>query len=294
MRIKESGARKTFNFANSVFMIFLALVMLYPVWHVLCASLSVDRLLLAHNGVLLRPLGFSLDAYKMAFTNNMLLRSYMNTIFIVVTGVISNLIMTILAAFVLSRKNVCWVKPLNMLVVFTMFFSGGLIPTYLLISKTLHLNNTYWAIILPGLINTYNLMIMKTSFASIPDSLIEAAELDGASQFRIIWRIIVPLSKAVIAVMVLYYAVGHWNAWFRASIYITDRDMYPLQIILREILISNDTSSMSMGVEVSDQASVAETIKYAVIVIATAPILCIYPFVQKYFVRGVMIGAVKG
>lgn len=294
MRIKVSRARKAFNIGNTAFLIFLALVMLYPVWHVLCASFSEDRLLLAHNGVLLKPRGFSFAAYKMAFTNNMILRSYINTIIIVVTGVVSNLIMTILAAYVLSRKNVCWVKPLNLLIIFTMFFSGGLIPTYLLVSKTLHLNNTYLAVILPGLINTYNLMIMRTSFAGIPDSLIEAATLDGASQFRTIWRIVVPLSKAVVSVMILYYAVGHWNAWFRASIYLTKRDMFPLQLILREILISNDTSSMSVGVELSDQASVGETIKYAVIVIATAPILCIYPFVQKYFVQGVMIGAVKG
>lgn len=294
MRIKISRSRHVFNAANTVFMLFLCVIMLYPVWHVVCASFSDNRLLTAHDGLLLWPKGFNLAAYKMAFRNNMILRSYGNTIFIVVSGVCLNLFMTILAAYVLSRKNVCWVKPMNILVIFTMFFSGGLIPTYLLVAKTLHLNNTYLALLLPTAINTYNLMIMRSSFAGLPDSLTESAMLDGASQFRIIWQIVVPLSKATVSVMVLYYAVSHWNSWFQASIYLTDREKFPLQLILREILISNDTSSMSQDISAADQTSVGETIKYAVIVIATAPILCVYPFVQKHFVKGVMIGAVKG
>lgn len=289
-----SHTRRLFNVFNVLFLIFLAFIMFYPMWHVLCASFSQDRDLIKYTGVLLKPLGFSIAAYKMAFTNNMILRSYLNTGVIVVVGVLMNMVMTILAAYVLSRKNISWIKIMNKMIIVTMFFSGGLIPTYLLVSKTLHLNNTYLAVILPGLINTYNLMIMRTSFAELPESLVEAAMIDGASHFMIIWRIVVPLSKAVISVIILYYAVGHWNGWFRASIYLTDRKLFPLQLILREILISNDTASMSIGVEVSDQVSVAETIKYAVIVIATAPILCIYPFVQRYFVQGVMIGAVKG
>ena len=294
MKIRISAGQRVFNITNTVFLILLSLVMVYPMWHVLCSSLSVDSKLLAHNGILLVPRGFSLAAYKMAFRNNMIVRSYLNTAFLVVAGVTSNLFMTTLAAYVLSRKNISWVKPLNKLIIFTMFFSGGLIPTYLLVAKTLHLNNTYLALILPSLVNTYNLMIMRSSFMEIPDSLIESAMLDGSSQFRIIMTIVVPLSKAVMSVMVLYYAVSHWNSWFWASIYLTKRKLFPLQLVLREILISNDTASMSQGTGFSDQVSVGETIKYAIIVIATVPILCIYPFLQKYFVQGVMIGAVKG
>lgn len=294
MKIRISAGQKAFNITNTVFLILLSLVMVYPMWHVLCSSLSVDSKLLAHNGILLVPRGFSLAAYKMAFRNNMIVRSYLNTAFLVVVGVASNLFMTTLAAYVLSRKNISWVSPMNKLIIFTMFFSGGLIPTYLLVAKTLHLNNTYLALILPSLVNTYNLMIMRSSFMEIPDSLIESAMLDGSSQFRIIMTIVVPLSKAVMSVMVLYYAVSHWNSWFWASIYLTKRKLFPLQLVLREILISNDTASMSQGTGFSDQVSVGETIKYAIIVIATVPILCIYPFLQKYFVQGVMIGAVKG
>ena len=157
------------------------------------------------------------------------------------------------------------------------------------------MNNSLWALILPGLVNTYNLIIMRTSFSSIPESLEESARIDGASHWTILLKIILPLSKAIIAVMVLYYAVGHWNSWFNASIYIRDRNKFPLQLVLREILIINDTNVMTQGSGgAADQMSIAETIKYAVIVTATLPVLCLYPFLQKYFVKGVMIGSVKG
>jgi putative aldouronate transport system permease protein len=179
------------------------------------------------------------------------------------------------------------------MIVVTMYFNGGLIPFYLTV-KALHLDNSYLALIFPVAINTFNLIIMRTSFASIPDSLEESARIDGASHFNILFRIIIPLSKATIAVMILYYSVGHWNSWFNAMIFIRKRELFPLQLILREILIQNDTSNMSIGVDAMDRESVAESIKYAIIIVATLPILTIYPFLQKYFVKGVMIGAVKG
>ena len=178
------------------------------------------------------------------------------------------------------------------LMLFTMYFSGGLIPSYITI-KSLGLYNSLLALILPGAISTYNLIIMRTSFQGIPSGLEEAAYLDGAGHLSIIWNVILPLSKAIIAVMVLYYGVAHWNSWFGASIYLNDRNKYPLQLILREILLQNDVSNMAGG-SGSDEYSIAESIKYAVIIVATAPILCIYPFLQKYFVKGVMIGALKG
>lgn len=225
----------------------------------------------------------------------MIFRGYLNTIFVVVAGVCLNIAFTSLAAYCLSRKGLYWQKPLMMMMVFTMYFSGGLIPVYLTNTQMYHLTNSYWSLILPGLISTYNLIIMRTSFMALPDSLEESAKLDGAGAIRILISIVIPLSMPVIAVMTLYYAVGHWNAWFDASIYIKTREKFPLQLILREILIINDTNSMTQGsADASDQMAIGATVKYAVIVVSTVPILCVYPFLQKYFQKGVMIGAVKG
>ena len=174
-----------------------------------------------------------------------------------------------------------------------MYFSGGLIPCYLNI-RNLGLYDSLWSLILPVAINTYNLIIMKTSFDAVPDSLTEAATIDGAGHAVIMFRVILPLAKATVAVMVLYYGVAHWNSWFTAAMYIQDRYKYPLQLVLREILIQNDTSAMMQGGSVNDTSNIAETIKYAVIVVSTLPILCIYPLLQKYFAKGALVGAVKG
>ena len=174
-----------------------------------------------------------------------------------------------------------------------MFFSGGMIPFYLTL-RDLKLTNNLMGLIIPFMINTYNMIILRTSFQSIPDSLVEAAQIDGAGHITILWRVIVPLSKSILAVMVLYYGVGIWNSWFWASTIIRTRELYPLQVILREILMQNDVGSMTTGVSVADQESIGQSIKYATIMVATVPILCIYPFLQKYFTKGVMIGAVKG
>lgn len=294
-KIKTSNGEKAFQVINNIFMFVLSLVMLYPVWHVLMASFSESSAIIGYGGVLLKPLGFSTNAYNLMMKNPMIVKGYLNTIFIVVAGTVLNLIFTSIAAYVLSRKDVYWQKYLMLFVVFTMYFSGGMIPTYLVFTKLYMLRDSYFALILPTLINTFNLVILKTAFASIPTSLEESAKLDGAGHWRILTTIILPLSKASLAVMVLYYAVEHWNSWFTASIYLNTRTKFPLQMILREILISNDTTSMSAGSgDLSDQQAIGETIKYAVIVAATIPILCVYPFLQKYFVKGVMVGAVKG
>jgi putative aldouronate transport system permease protein len=290
---KKSKGEKIFTGFNVLFMLFIMIVTLYPILHVFFASFSDSDLLMAHRGVLLKPIGFTASAYTMVFKNPMIVRGYINTLIVVVGGVIINIFMTSLGAYVLSRKNVPWKNAVMFFIVFTMFFSGGLIPFYFTV-KQLHIDNTYWALILPGAISTFNLIIMRTSFAAIPDSLEESARIDGASHYTILWKIVMPLSKPVIAVMVLYYAVGHWNSWFNAMIFLKDRSLYPLQLILREILIQNDTASMTQGVGAMDQEAIGESIKYAVIVVATLPILCVYPFLQKYFVKGVMIGAVKG
>lgn len=291
--VKRSKGEKRFAVFNAIFLSFLMIITIYPIIHVLFASFSNSDLLMAHRGFLLKPLGFTTAAYKMVFKNPMIVRGYLNTIFIVVVGVVLNIFMTSITAYVLSRKSFLWKNPIMFFIVFTMFFNGGLIPFYFTV-KQFHLDNSYWALIVPGAISTFNLIIMRTSFAAIPDSLEESARIDGASHFTILWKIVMPLSKPVIAVMVLYYAVAHWNSWFNAMIFLKKRDLYPLQLILREVLIQNDTSSMTVGVGSMDQESIGEAIKYAVIIVATLPILCVYPFLQKYFVKGVMIGAIKG
>ncbi len=295
MKLKTSKGQMVFDIFNSIFIVCLAVVTFYPMWHVLVASFSSGDRLLMHNGLLLYPLGFNFESFAAVFKNPMITRGFLNSIFIVVFGVTLNMFFTLLLAYVLARKNVMWQKAIMILVVVSMYFSGGLIPTYLIVSRTLHLKNTYWALLLPTLINTYNLIILRTSFLSIPESLLESAYIDGAGHFTMLFKIVVPLSLPAMAVMVLYYAVGHWNSWFQANIYIKDRIKYPLQLVLREILINGDTASMTQGGgDSGDQALLSESVKYACVVVSTVPILCVYPFLQKYFVKGVMVGAVKG
>jgi len=201
--------------------------------------------------------------------------------------------MTSLGAYGLSRKNLYWGKSMMLFIIFTMFFSGGLIPSFLLV-KGIGLYNSRFALIFPSAISTMNLIIMRTNFQAIPESLEESARIDGANDLQIMMRVIIPLSGSVMAVMTLFYGVAHWNSWFNAMIYLRDRTSYPLQLVLREILISNQTQNMTQDVGDLDKLSVSETIKYATIMVATVPILLVYPFLQKYFVKGVMIGAVKG
>ncbi len=293
--IKISKSERTFDVFNILFMCVMMFIMFYPMWHVVCASFSNARELSAHTGILLWPRGYSLSAYKLMMKNPMILKGYGNTLFILVFGLAINMFMTSLAAYVLSRRNVMLNKPLTIIIVFTMYFSGGLIPTYLNIIQ-LGLEDSLWAVIVPGAISTYNMIVLRTGFASVPESLEESAKIDGASNLRILWQIILPLSMATFAVVCLYYAVAHWNAWFNAMLYLTTREKYPIQLILREILINNDTTSMvnAMDVGAGDSSFVSETVKYAVIIVSVVPILCVYPFIQKYFTKGVMVGAVKG
>lgn len=267
----------------------IGLLCLYPMWYVLMASFSDPNQMMMHSGGLLKPLGFSTSAYMKVFKNPNIISGYMNTIFILVSGVILCLAMTSLGAYVLSRKNLLWKKPLMLFIMFTMFFSGGMIPFYLNL-KSLHMTNSLWGLVIPFMINTYNMIILRTAFESIPESLIEAAQIDGASHIKILTGIVLPLSKASLAVMVLYYGVEKWNGWFWASCLIRDRALLPLQVILREILLSSTQSMQSGG---GDTEAIGMTIRYATIIVATVPILCVYPFIQKYFTKGVMIGAVK-
>lgn len=293
MKVKRSKGEQIFSVFNYMFLAMIMIVCIYPVWYVAMASFSDSNLLTQHFGPLLKPVGFSVEAYKKVFQNPMIVKGYGNTMFILVVGVFFDLVMTSLGAYFLSRKQVMFKRPIMMLIIFTMFFSGGMIPFYLNL-KDLHLTNSLWGLIVPFMINTYNLVILRTSFESIPDSLVEAAQIDGAGHITILLQIILPLSKAILAVMVLYYGVSIWNSWFWASAIIRTREMYPLQVILREILMQNDISSMNAGASAIDAEAIGMTIKYATIMVATLPILCVYPMLQKHFTKGAMVGAVKG
>lgn len=290
MRISTS--ERVFGGFNALLMVILCFITMYPFLYVLFASLSDPASVAKHRGLLLIPLGFTLDAYKAVLDNPMISTGYRNTIFYVVAGTALNLFMTALGAYALSRRNVYFKDFFMFAIVFTMVFHGGLIPTYLVVGN-LGLLNTPWALIVPGAISTFNLIIMRTAFQQVPISLEESARMDGANDFTILFRVIIPLSMPVIAVMILWYTVGHWNSYFSALIYLRDRELYPLQLILREILVNNNTDSMMTGASTLDKIDVGETIKYATIIVSTLPILILYPFLQKYFVKGVMIGAIK-
>lgn len=291
MAMKRRMIEIIFDTVNYFVLFLLMLVTLYPFFYILVASMSDPLKVLQSGSLLLWPQGFNVDAYKMVFRNPMILVGYRNTVMYVVSGTAINLLLTSFGAYVLSRKDLYGRNFFMVLIVFTMFFSGGLIPTYLLINQ-LNMVNTVWAIIIPSAISTWNLIVMRTSFEAIPDSMVESAKMDGGNDFTVLFKIVLPLSLPIIAVMTLFYSVGHWNSWFGAMIYLRERNLYPLQLILREILITNSVDSMTAGLT-GDTAPIAENIKYATIIIATLPILMIYPFLQKYFVKGVMIGALK-
>lgn len=293
-KIKSTPGEIVFDIFNHTLMILLCIIMIYPLLYVVFASVSNPDLFVAHTGVLLAPTGFTWKAYESVLSNPYILSGYKITIFVVVAGVLVNLFMTALGAYALSRPTLAFRRPLMLLIMFTMYFSGGMIPSYFNV-QDLGLMDSLWALILPGAISTMNLIIMRTSFEAIPQSLEESARIDGANEFVILFRIIIPLSKAVFAVMVLYYGVGHWNSWFSASLYIKERSRFPLQLILREILVKEQANDMMSTSDLNDQfINLKETIKYATVMVATIPILCVYPFIQKYFNKGVMIGAVKG
>ncbi|MFC7149765.1 carbohydrate ABC transporter permease [Cohnella cellulosilytica] len=291
--LKNGPADRITLLAINLMLLALVVVTLYPLLHVIFASFSSPAEIVSHRGLLWKPLGFSLEAYKLVFADPRVYIGYRNTLFIVIVGVALNLLMTAIGAYVLSRKNVMWNKFFMIMATFTMFFSGGLVPLYLVV-KGVGLTNTLWSTILPFAISTFNLIVMRTSFQSIPDSLEESAKIDGANHLVILFRIVIPLSLPVLAVMGLYYAVEKWNGWFYASIFIQQQELFPLQIYLREILILSSTDTLSSGAAVGEQFQIGATIKYATIMVATVPILCVYPFIQRFFVKGVMIGALKG
>jgi putative aldouronate transport system permease protein len=293
LHFKKTFGEHVFDSLNVLFMIFMIVITLYPFVFVLMASLSEPIEFLAHRGVLLSPVGFSLSSYAAVIRNPNIASGYVNTVFVVGIGTICNVIFTALGAYVLSRKNLFWRPVLTLICIVTMYINGGLIPNYLVV-RGLHLINNRWSLILPGLVSTYNMIVMRTAFAGIPESLEESARIDGAGEFRILFQVVVPLALPTMAVIALFYGVSHWNSWFNAMIYLIDKSKQPLQLVLRNILINAQTSELTMDDAYGDRYAVAQTVKYATIMVATVPILLLYPFLQKYFVKGVMVGAIKG
>lgn len=284
---------RIFDALNYTLLTLLTICTLYPLIYVLFASLSDPTLYMQHAGILWKPLNFQLVAYRLVFDNPMILKGYTNTFIVLAGGLMLNIVLTAFGAYALSRKGLRYRKHLMLFIVFTMFFNGGLIPLYFTV-KGLGMTNTLWSLIIPQAISAFNLIIMRTAFEAIPDSLEESAKIDGANEFVILFRIMIPLCMPVMAVMLLYYGVSHWNAWFNAMIYLQDRSLYPLQLVLRELLLLNDAGSMATGASGGEVAVIGETLKHATIIVATVPILLVYPFLQKYFVKGALIGAIKG
>ena len=288
----KSRAEKVLGGVNVALLLCLTLVFLYPVWYCLVASFSKPDLLTGYKGVLFWPLGFSTAGYKAVLNNQNITTGYLNTLLYVTTGSCLGMVFTCAGAYFMSRRGLMLSRALTLIIVLTMYVDAGMIPRFLLI-KGLGLYNTRWAVLLPDILNTYNLIVMRTAFASVPAELEESAQLDGASDLTILWKILLPVTKATIAVIVLFYVVAWWNSWFNACLYVRDRDKYPLQLFLREILIANTTDGND-GNSQDGMYYLETVIKYCSIIVSTLPILCAYPFVQKYFVKGVMIGSVKG
>ncbi len=294
-KIKHSWDDKLFYFLDYFLMIFMILVIILPLMHVI--SMSLSSVEAVNTGrVLIFPVGFNINAYKTLMGTSSIITGMKNTVFYTVVGTILNIFMTLICAYPLSRKNLPGKKFLLWIFTFTMMFGGGLIPGYLNV-RNLGLLNTRWAMIIPGAMNVWNMVIARTFFMNtIPDELIEAGEIDGASDFQNFIRIVLPNSITIVAIMALFYAVGHWNQYYTAMIYLNKPELYNLQLVLRTIIASTQalleqTDSLA---EAQKAADYVEVLKYAVIVFSSLPIMLFYPFVQKYFVKGVMVGSLKG
>ena len=290
-RIRYTREDIAFNVISYSVITLLILVCLYPIWYVACASITDPTIVAAAKGILLWPQGLTFDAYAEVFQDAEIWSGYANTLLYTVVGTILNVVLTAMVAYALAHRDLLFKKPLTLFITFTMFFNGGMIPTYLVI-RNMDLLDTRFAALLPGMVSVFNFMVMRTQFESVPEALEESAKLDGANYWTIFTRIILPVSGATLAVMVLFYGVTHWNSWFNEMLYMpNDRTKWPLALITREIVASSAAAVSEGGVMTQEKA---DAIKYATIMVSTLPILCLYPFLQKYFVKGVMVGSVKG
>jgi len=289
MKIADSLGDRIFSFVSLILVCFIVIVTLYPFVYVFSSSIS-DPTAVFKNKIYLWPIGFSLKAYRTILSYPELRSGYVNTVLYTVAGTAINMLLTSLMAYPLSRRNLVFRKSFMIMITFTLVFSGGLIPTFLIV-KSLGMVDTYWALLIPGAVSTWNVILMKTFFENLPKELEEAATIDGASSMHILFRIIVPLSAPAFATIALFYAVGHWNSYFPAMIYLQNEHLFPVQLFLRKIVLLGQTAEIT---ERADTILMAESLKYATIMIVALPIILVYPFLQKYFVKGAMIGSLKG
>lgn len=295
-RIAENRGDRLFSFFVHLILVLIVTITMYPLLYVLSASFS-DPMAIVKGEVWLYPVDFTLDAYRKVFSNSDILIGYRNSLMYLIVGTSINLIMTTLGAYALSRKDLKGRYVLAFIFTFTLLFNGGLIPTYLIYKNMLGLYNNLWVMVIPNAVSVWNLIVMRTYFqTSIPIELQEAAFMDGCSNLRTLVSIVLPLSAPILAVMALYYGVAHWNSYFTALIYLNDEERFPLQLVIRRILIQEDTQAMvgGDGESIVEQLLLVEGMKYAVIVTASIPMLILYPFIQRHFVKGVMLGAIKG
>lgn len=293
--IRETGTDLVFNIVNTGFLVIILLAVAYPLIYVVSASFS-DPIAVSSGKVWLWPVDFTTKAYTTIFEYGRVWTGYMNSVFYAAVGTFVNVSLTILAAYPLSRRDLFGQRPIMFLFVFSMIFSGGLIPFFLIVQK-LGMYDTRWAMIIPQALSIWNMIIAITFFrTSFPPELLEAAQLDGCSDFQYLWKIVLPLSGPIIAVLCLFYAVNHWNQYFTALIFLADKDLFPLQLVLRDILVANtiDLNLLEDAKTMAAKAGMRDLLKFALIVVASVPVLAIYPFVQKHFVKGMMIGSVKG
>ena len=297
VRNKSIGSR-VFNFVNIVFFAFVIIACILPVWHVFCASFSDAGWVLNQSGIIWQIHDFNLTGYKLVFENANIWTGYLNTFFYVIANTALGMLLTVMGAYALSRKDFLWANPVMLGISFTMLFSGGIIPSYILVTQYLDMYDSRWALIIPTCMNAFNLILIRTALQNVPASLEESAMLDGAGRFTILFRIMLPLIKATLATVVLYFVIGNWNSWFNAMIYLRTRSKFPLQLVLREILITASdaatTGTVTSSTETGDTALYRQLTQYCTIIVSTVPIFIFYPFIQKYFESGVMIGAIKG
>ena len=300
VKSKAKGSR-IFNFCNILFFALIMIVCILPVWHVFCASFSNASWVMNQRGLIWYIKDFTLNGYQLVFNDNSIWTGYLNTFIYVIGTTVLGMFLTVMAAYALSRKDFIWANPLMLIISFTMLFSGGIVTLYILVTQTLNMYDSRWALILPNCMSAFYLILVRTAMQNVPDSLEESAMLDGAGRFTILFQIMLPLIKATLATVILYYVIGNWNSWFNAMIYIRSEDKKPLQLILKELLVDTNSSS-NANVDISVLASgesgdavlYKQLMKYCTIMVSTVPMFIFYPFIQEYFESGVMIGAIKG
>ena len=291
----STAASRAFDIFNYVFLTLVAFTTILPFIYIIGASFATEYEI-ATRPMFVIPRDATIDAYRYIFSSSKILRGFGNSIFITAAGTAINLFFTVTMAYAISKTRLRGRNFFLNMVIFSMFFSGGMIPSYIIIANVLNMKNTFWSVLLPGAISAYNMMIVKNFFTGIPQELEESASMDGCNDIGVLWKIVLPLSLPVLATFGLFYAVGHWNAYFGAMIYMTGaKEKWPLQVLLRELIIMSNGTAGDMTNMADDFVQPPEqSIKMAVIVVSTVPIMCVYPFLQKYFVKGVMVGALKG